>query len=48
MKPEKSPFVSQLHAEPVFPMKGGRHPSHANLCLWPLKSNKKARGNQSP
>lgn len=27
-------------------MKEGRHPSNANLYIWPLKSNKKARGNQ--
>lgn len=27
-------------------MKEGRHPSNANLYIWPLKSNKMARGNQ--
>jgi hypothetical protein len=27
-------------------MKEGRHPTTANTYLWPLKSNKKARGNQ--
>jgi hypothetical protein len=26
-------------------MKEGRHPSNANLYIWPMKSNKKARGN---
>ena len=27
-------------------MKEGKHPTTANLFLWPLKTNKKARGNQ--
>jgi len=27
-------------------MREGRHPSNANLYIWPLKSDRKARGNQ--